>query len=86
VCGDIESIREWIVPGVNGLLVPPADADMLAQAILTALDNPLLSENAAEFNRRMLAERVEVGVVRERVRVFYEGIFQHTHLDDSQGG
>ena len=86
VCGDIESIREWIVPGVNGLLVPPADADLLAQAILAALDNPLLRDNAAAYNQRMLAERAEVGVIRQRVRGFYEAIIQHTCLHGCQDG
>jgi len=29
VCGDIESIREWITDGENGLLVDPADPTAL---------------------------------------------------------
>jgi len=37
VAFDIESLREWIVPGLNGLLGSPNDPDALAQAILLAL-------------------------------------------------
>jgi glycosyltransferase involved in cell wall biosynthesis len=33
VCGDLESIREWIDDGVNGFLVDPTDAQALAGAI-----------------------------------------------------
>ena len=47
VAGDLESIREWITPGVNGLLVDPSDADALAEAILSALDQPELRAKAA---------------------------------------
>ncbi len=38
IAGDIESLREWIVPGVNGLLVDPGDPAALADGILLALD------------------------------------------------
>jgi len=71
VCGDIESIREWITPGVNGLLVPPGDAAALAAAMLTGLNNLLLREGAAEFNRNLLTKRADVGVVRAAVAAFY---------------
>ena len=40
IAGDIESIREWITPGVNGLLVDPGDPTALAEAIMQALDQP----------------------------------------------
>ena len=33
VCGDIESIREWITNGENGILVDPTDPYALAEAV-----------------------------------------------------
>jgi glycosyltransferase involved in cell wall biosynthesis len=33
VAGDLDSIREWITPGINGLLVDPGDPQELAEAI-----------------------------------------------------
>ena len=33
IAGDIESLREWITPGENGLLVDPGDPEALAEAI-----------------------------------------------------
>jgi glycosyltransferase involved in cell wall biosynthesis len=72
VAGDIESLREWITPGVNGLLVEPDKPQALAEAILLALDSPDLRLAAAEHNRRLVEERAAAGVVQEQVRLFYE--------------
>jgi hypothetical protein len=71
VVGDIESIREWINPGVNGLLVEPSSPQGAAEAILTALENQTLRRSAAEINARLIRERAEVHVVREQIRAFY---------------
>ncbi len=71
VAGDIESIREWITPGVNGLLVEPSSAQGVSDAILTALDSPVLRRYASDFNTRLIREQAEVGVVKDRIRQFY---------------
>lgn len=71
VAGDIESLREWITPGVNGLLVEPSSAQGLAEAVITALNNADLRQRAAGVNRAILHERADVSVVRERVLEFY---------------
>ncbi len=34
---DVAGIREWLVPGVTGLLVPPGDVGALAAAITRVL-------------------------------------------------
>jgi glycosyltransferase involved in cell wall biosynthesis len=57
VAGDLESLREWIAPGENGLLVPPADVDALAAALLRALDDAELRRIARALNARLVAER-----------------------------
>jgi glycosyltransferase involved in cell wall biosynthesis len=74
VAGDIESFREWIAPGVNGLLVDASDPQALAEAILAALASPDLRRQAAEINAGLVAERAEVGHVREKVQAFYESV------------
>lgn len=74
VAGDIESLREWITPGVNGLLVEPGKPSSAADAILEALENGKLRRQAAEINKALIRERAEVGLVRERIHSFYEGI------------
>ena len=74
IAGDIESIREWITPGVNGLLVEPGKPAAAAEAILAGLENVDLRKRAAEINHEIIRERVEVGVVREKIANFYAQI------------
>lgn len=71
IVGDIESLREWIMDGVNGFLVDPSDPKALAQAILTALDQDHLRANARQHNTRLIAEKAEYGRVMERAEMFY---------------
>jgi len=74
VAGDIESLREWITPGVNGLLVEPIKPQALADALLLALDQPELRRKAAEHNLQLITNRAEVGLVRAQVEVFYQRV------------
>lgn len=80
VAGDLESLREWITPGVNGLLVEGCKADSIAAAVVQALSSPQLLQQAAEFNRRLIAERAEVWQMRLRLKEFYERILQRVKV------
>ena len=71
VAGDLESIREWIDDGVNGLLTDPQSPGRLAQSIVQAMANPDLRSRAAEHNRRLIAERAEYSAVMARAEGFY---------------
>lgn len=71
VAGDIESMREWITPGVNGMLVSPDDENQLAEAVVTALKNPKLREEAAAINREIILTRAEKSVVSASIGIFY---------------
>lgn len=77
VAGDLESIREWITPEVNGLLVDPSDPDSLAAAILSALDQPDLRMKAAEENRRIISGRADYGQNMARAETFYIRLIQN---------
>ena len=72
IAGDIESLREWITPGINGLLVDPHNPQSLAEAIVIALNNPNLRSQAAEINLQLLQQRAEINLVRAQVAVFYQ--------------
>ena len=51
VVGDIESLREWIVDGENGLLMNPNNPSSIATGILRALrdDDPIFPGSANQF-------------------------------------
>jgi glycosyltransferase involved in cell wall biosynthesis len=72
IVGDLESLREWIIPGQNGLLVEPGKPQDLAAALLVALDDSSLRQAAAETNLRLIQERAEINLVRAQVEVFYQ--------------
>jgi glycosyltransferase involved in cell wall biosynthesis len=72
VAGDLESIREWITPGRNGLLVEASDPRAIADGILTALENKNLREQAAGLNTNIIATRAEYGACMAQIEVFYK--------------
>jgi hypothetical protein len=71
VAGDIESLREWITPGVNGLLVEPGSPNELADAIIQALRSPGLRRQAAKINAGIIAQRADASLLRETIQSFY---------------
>ena len=76
IAGDLESLREWINPGVNGLLVDPGDPRALAEAILIALENPELRRGAVSHNFNLIAERAEHAKVMAEVKRFCLSIWE----------
>lgn len=71
VVGDIESLREWIIPGRNGLLVEPNSPQALAEAVLLALESPDLRSKAADTNLEIIRSRAESGMVQTQIECFY---------------
>jgi len=71
IVGDIESVREWITPGINGILVDPDSPEQLANAILCAIETPALRQKAEEINRDLILTRAEKSVVSAAAAAFY---------------
>jgi glycosyltransferase involved in cell wall biosynthesis len=71
IVGDIESLHEWIIDGVNGLLVDPGDPKALAEAILAAIAQPELRRQTRERNLGLVRERAEYGKVMQVAEEFY---------------
>jgi glycosyltransferase involved in cell wall biosynthesis len=74
VAGDLESIREWITSGRNGLLVNPDDPQSIADAILLGLEREDLRREAAGLNAKLISERAEYQLNMRRVDEFYRSI------------
>jgi glycosyltransferase involved in cell wall biosynthesis len=74
VAGDIESVREWIESGKNGLLCDPNRPATLAQAIVAALQTPALREAARAINLDLIGRRAEYHAGMRRAEEFYTGL------------
>jgi hypothetical protein len=77
IVGDIQSLREWIVPGVNGLLVEPTKPQSLAEAVLQGLDDNDLRKNAAKYNERLIQERASIETMQGKLDTFYKQMTQN---------
>jgi glycosyltransferase involved in cell wall biosynthesis len=78
IAGDIESLREWIIPGENGLLVDPSDPKALAQAIVTSLNDETLRLRAAQQNLQLISTKAAYPKVMAQAEGFYHSIFAKT--------
>ncbi|MBI3170509.1 MAG: glycosyltransferase family 4 protein [Chloroflexi bacterium] len=71
VAGDLESIREWITHGQNGLLFDSNDPQSIADAILLGLEREDLRTEAAGLNTNIISARAEYGANMQNVVKFY---------------
>jgi glycosyltransferase involved in cell wall biosynthesis len=70
VVGDIESLREWLIDGENGLLVDPRDPAAAAAAVIRALSDESLLGSAKQKNIEMIRQRADVDLVGRQVEGF----------------
>jgi glycosyltransferase involved in cell wall biosynthesis len=70
---DMESVREWVTDGVNGLLFPVDDVDSLGSLIERALADDQLVEQARVENWKIAEARMDRDKIREHVRSLVEG-------------
>jgi glycosyltransferase involved in cell wall biosynthesis len=71
VASDLDSIREWIEPGVNGSLINPGEPDQLAQAVIDALNDQELRKRASGYNLALINKKAEYKVSMQKVLGFY---------------
>lgn len=74
VAGDLDSIREWITDGVNGLLVDSGNPSALAEAIVRAVKNKDLCAQATGQNETLIARRAEFKRNMARAEDFYKKV------------
>lgn len=78
LAGNIESIREWIVDGENGLLVDPINPAEIARGLLRALQDEGLRLRAFNLNQRTIAEKATYNESMKKVEQFYNTITRNT--------
>ncbi len=70
---DVPGCREVVTDNIDGLLIPPRDADALADAIARLQDDPQLAQRLGEAARaKALAEFDERIVIRKTLEVYRE--------------
>lgn len=74
VAGDLESIREWITPNKNGLLFDSTNPRSIAGAIIKAIENKNLRENAAGLNREITSARAKYENNMAKAEEFYKTV------------
>jgi glycosyltransferase involved in cell wall biosynthesis len=62
---DVPGCRETVVEGVNGLMVPAADADALYRAMKRFVEAPELARRMGAESRRLAESRFDVAAVNE---------------------
>lgn len=66
--------NEWIKCGETGFLVPPEDAQVIADAIRRAVTDDELVDRAADINAQTVRERLDQSVIRPQVVAMYERV------------
>jgi glycosyltransferase involved in cell wall biosynthesis len=78
VAGDLESIREWIIPDENGLLFDPTNPRSIADTLLSAIKNRDLRSKAAGLNQNIVAARAEYKQNMRKAEIFYEDVVRNS--------
>lgn len=82
VAGDLESLRDWVTPGVNGFLVDPYEPSGIAKAICAALENSSLRNSARLHNLQLVEEQAGRDASRRKLQPFFEMVI--TKAQDSR--
>jgi glycosyltransferase involved in cell wall biosynthesis len=78
IAGDLESIREWITDGENGLLTNATEPEGLAESIVRALKNKDLRKQAAGLNAKRIAEGAEYNACMSQASSFYQRVIRNS--------
>jgi glycosyltransferase involved in cell wall biosynthesis len=74
IATDIPANRQWIEPGVTGLLFPPGDARALARALAMAFDSPELRARARWINLEAVRQKANWETEVARMRGLYRRV------------
>ena len=76
ILSPIDSIREWITDGENGLLAHALYPDQVAAALRRALLDDELFERAQRLNWEVVCQRADRSTVRQEVLEYYQNLCQ----------
>ena len=67
---------EFVEDGVNGLLVDPDNADEIANAIITLLENRTLNEQIARAGNEFVKANFDIGIIADKHINYYRRVLQ----------
>ncbi len=70
------AVSEYITNGLNGILLNPLDVNGYADAIKLIIKNDELVDNAALINKKIIEERLDYDIIKNKVRNFYNLFFK----------
>lgn len=73
---DINGSREIIENGVNGLIIPPQNADALYKTMLQMIEDVDMRKRMAAVSRKMINDRFERGFVKNCLYEYYDEIIR----------
>jgi glycosyltransferase involved in cell wall biosynthesis len=79
VVSDVPGCRQFVRPGIEGLVVPPGNARALADALALLIGDRELRLRAGAAARRKLIREYTVAAVRAKVREVYHAVHRGLH-------
>ncbi len=76
IATDVGGNREAVVHGESGFIIPPNDANALADAILNLYRNKKLRKSFGENAKRRVESKFVVDKMVEQMEKFYQGMYQ----------
>lgn len=62
----------WIEDGFNGLITEPRNIQQIAESIKKSLLDDELVDKAADHNRRLVREKLDISVLKNRIKQLYQ--------------
>jgi glycosyltransferase involved in cell wall biosynthesis len=81
VVSDIGGLTEVVVNEQTGIVVPPKDAEKLAQAILRLGEDPVLRKQMGERARRQVIEKFSLSESVRLMERMYRKVSARPHVD-----
>ncbi|MCL6087388.1 MAG: glycosyltransferase [Actinobacteria bacterium] len=74
---DTSCAKEWAADGRNFILVPPEDPETVEKAVRKALSDDNMVDKAAEENYKLLFNKLEKSMVKEKIVLQYKKVFNN---------
>ncbi|MDX1994895.1 MAG: glycosyltransferase [bacterium] len=78
--------NEWITHGESGMIVPPQDPQMVAEALQQALTDDALVDAAVAINDETTRTRLDKAIVSQNTIALYEQVMQQVQPTAMPGG